>query len=52
MTLEVIDLNPSANIDYIDVTKVEKQDMPDDVYDTRRDTVREFKRNMKLGILV
>lgn len=49
MTLEVTDMNPNANLDFYNVALVEKVEMPDEVYDKRTDSVREFKRKMKIG---
>jgi tubulin-folding cofactor B len=46
-SLVVVDLNPS--FDYNDTSKVQKMEMADDEYDQLPNSVRQFKKNMKLG---
>merc|ERR1712159_561624 len=39
----------SHNLDFNDVSKVEKYEMEEDKYDQMKGTVRDFKRKMKMG---
>eukprot|EP01083_Nonionella_stella_P305908 1069031_1 len=44
LTLHVVDTNPSSDLAYLnDVSNVDKYVMPDEEYDKRRGTFREFK---------
>ncbi|NP_001187385.1 tubulin-folding cofactor B isoform X1 [Ictalurus punctatus] len=47
--LHVIDRSGSLTGAFSDLSQVEKYEIPEDAYDKRSDSVRNFKRNMKIG---
>ncbi|XP_055030616.2 tubulin-folding cofactor B [Misgurnus anguillicaudatus] len=47
--IHVTDRSGTQSGDFSDLSKVEKFEIPDEAYDKRTDSVRNFKKNMKLG---
>ncbi|KAF7699280.1 tubulin-folding cofactor B [Silurus meridionalis] len=47
--IHVIDRSGSLTGAFSDVSKVEKYEIPDELYEKRSDSVRNFKKNMKIG---
>ncbi|KAJ1830663.1 hypothetical protein IWW55_001037 [Coemansia sp. RSA 2706] len=49
MVLRVASTQPHAQLDFDDLSQVEKYEMPDDAYDRMHNTVRAFKRRHQMG---
>ncbi|KAJ2359129.1 hypothetical protein IWW50_003982 [Coemansia erecta] len=47
--LHVVSTHPTAQLDFDDLSQVEKYEMPDDEYDRKSHTVRAFKRRHNIG---